>query len=40
MGYLMTIDQEGGIVTRLQSGTDMPGNMALGATRSPEIPMM
>lgn len=36
-GLLMTIDQEGGIVTRLQSGTDMPGNMALGAARSPEI---
>lgn len=36
-GLLMTIDQEGGIVTRLQSGTDMPGNMALGATRSPEV---
>ncbi|ASN04674.1 glycoside hydrolase family 3 protein [Virgibacillus necropolis] len=36
-GLLMTIDQEGGIVTRLQSGTDMPGNMALGATRSTEI---
>ncbi|MFP7442375.1 glycoside hydrolase family 3 N-terminal domain-containing protein [Bacillus infantis] len=35
-GLLMTIDQEGGIVTRLQSGTDMPGNMALGAARSPE----
>ncbi|RKQ28663.1 beta-N-acetylhexosaminidase [Oceanobacillus halophilus] len=35
-GLLMTIDQEGGIVTRLQSGTHMPGNMALGATRSPE----
>lgn len=34
---LMTIDQEGGIVTRLQSGTDMPGNMALGATRSEEL---
>src|SRR5690606_28077258 len=34
---LLTIDQEGGIETRLQSGTDMPGNMALGATRSPEI---
>ncbi|WP_050613451.1 beta-N-acetylhexosaminidase [Bacillus testis] len=31
---LMAIDQEGGIVTRLQSGTDLPGNMALGATRS------
>lgn len=36
-GLLLTIDQEGGIVTRLQSGTDMPGNMALGATRSTEI---
>ncbi|MCA1057199.1 glycoside hydrolase family 3 C-terminal domain-containing protein [Rossellomorea aquimaris] len=36
-GLFMTIDQEGGIVTRLQSGTDFPGNMALGATRSPEI---
>ncbi len=36
-GMMMTIDQEGGIVTRLQSGTDMPGNMALGATRSPEL---
>ncbi|WP_371925114.1 glycoside hydrolase family 3 protein [Halobacillus sp. A1] len=36
-GLLMTIDQEGGIVTRLQSGTDMPGNMALGATRSTDI---
>ncbi|WP_394120405.1 glycoside hydrolase family 3 N-terminal domain-containing protein [Planococcus donghaensis] len=34
---LMTIDQEGGIVTRLQSGTDMPGNMALGATRSADL---
>lgn len=33
-GLLLTIDQEGGIVTRLQSGTDMPGNMAIGATRS------
>lgn len=36
-GLLMTIDQEGGIVTRLQSGTHMPGNMALGATRSAEM---
>ena len=25
------------MLTRLQSGTDMPGNMALGATRSAEI---
>ncbi|WP_369810593.1 glycoside hydrolase family 3 N-terminal domain-containing protein [Guptibacillus hwajinpoensis] len=36
-GMLMTIDQEGGIVTRLQSGSDMPGNMALGATRSESL---
>lgn len=31
---LLTIDQEGGIVYRLGSGTALPGNMALGATRS------
>lgn len=31
---LMAIDQEGGSIVRLQSGTTMPGNMALGATRS------
>ncbi|RYG73742.1 beta-N-acetylhexosaminidase [Lentibacillus lipolyticus] len=36
-GLLMTIDQEGGVITRLQSGTDMPGNMALGATRSTDL---
>ncbi|PYZ92808.1 beta-N-acetylhexosaminidase [Salipaludibacillus keqinensis] len=36
-GLLLTIDQEGGIVTRLQTGTHMPGNMALGATRSQEL---
>ncbi|PAF19542.1 glycoside hydrolase family 3 protein [Terribacillus saccharophilus] len=30
----ITIDQEGGIVTRLQTGTNLPGNMALGATGS------
>ncbi|RWZ52156.1 beta-N-acetylhexosaminidase [Halobacillus fulvus] len=36
-GLLMTIDQEGGIVTRLQSGTDMPGNMALGAANSEDL---
>ncbi|MFG6493723.1 beta-N-acetylhexosaminidase [Fictibacillus sp. UD] len=36
-GLLISIDQEGGIVTRLQSGTDFPGNMALGATRSTEL---
>jgi beta-N-acetylhexosaminidase len=36
-GFLLSIDQEGGIVTRLQNGTDFPGNMALGATRSTEL---
>ncbi|WP_066067421.1 glycoside hydrolase family 3 protein [Neobacillus soli] len=36
-GLLISIDQEGGIVTRLQLGTDFPGNMALGATRSEEL---
>jgi beta-N-acetylhexosaminidase len=36
-GLLVTIDQEGGIVTRLQQGTDTPGNMALGAARSKEL---
>ncbi|MCY9152447.1 glycoside hydrolase family 3 protein [Bacillus haynesii] len=30
----ITIDQEGGIVTRLESGTHLPGNMAVGASRS------
>ena len=34
---LITIDQEGGIVRRLQTGTGMPGNMALGATRSTNL---
>jgi|LSQX01.1.fsa_nt_gb beta-N-acetylhexosaminidase len=32
----IAIDQEGGMVVRLQTGTVMPGNMALGAARSPE----
>lgn len=36
-GMLISIDQEGGIVTRLQTGTDFPGNMALGAARSDEL---
>jgi beta-N-acetylhexosaminidase len=36
-GLLMGIDQEGGIITRLQTGTDMPGNMALGAARSKDL---
>ena len=31
---LITIDQEGGIVTRLGTGTNFPGNMALGATKN------
>ncbi|MCY7838015.1 glycoside hydrolase family 3 protein [Bacillus haynesii] len=30
----ITIDQEGGIVTRLESGTNLPGNMAVGASSS------
>lgn len=29
---MITADQEGGIVTRLGTGTSLPGNMALGAT--------
>lgn len=33
---LLSIDQEGGIVTRLLTGTCLPGNMAIGATRSEE----
>ncbi|WP_276770549.1 glycoside hydrolase family 3 protein [Fannyhessea vaginae] len=32
----LTIDQEGGIVYRLGSGTALPGNMAVGATRNPD----
>lgn len=36
-GLMITIDQEGGIITRLQQGTDLPGNMALGATRSEDL---
>lgn len=31
---LTTIDQEGGIVTRLGTGTNFPGNMAIGATKN------
>ena len=30
----ISVDQEGGYVTRLREGTEMPGNMALGATRN------
>ncbi|QFJ54286.1 glycoside hydrolase family 3 protein [Pseudobutyrivibrio xylanivorans] len=33
---LISIDQEGGYITRLQTGTQMPGNMAIGATGDPE----
>ncbi|MGE6631819.1 glycoside hydrolase family 3 protein [Bacillus sp. NPDC077027] len=31
---LISIDQEGGIVTRLETGTHFPGNMSIGAARS------
>lgn len=33
---LIGIDQEGGNVTRLGTGTSLPGNMALGATKDPD----
>ncbi len=33
---IISCDQEGGIVYRLQTGTALPGNMALGATGNPE----
>lgn len=33
---LISIDQEGGYITRLQTGTQMPGSMAIGATGNPE----
>lgn len=36
---LLSIDQEGGIVYRLGSGTALPGNMAIGATRSTQNAM-
>lgn len=32
----ISTDQEGGYITRLRVGTEMPGNMALGATRDPD----
>lgn len=32
----ISTDQEGGYITRLRVGTEMPGNMALGAARDPE----
>ncbi|MGB6129136.1 MAG: glycoside hydrolase family 3 protein [Psychrilyobacter sp.] len=34
MPLFIGTDQEGGYVTRLQQGTEMPGNMALGASRN------
>ena len=34
--YLTTVDEEGGIVIRLNSGTRMTGNMAIGATADSE----
>ncbi len=33
----IAIDQEGGYVTRLREGVEMPGNMALGATGDPHF---
>lgn len=33
----ISADQEGGSVKRIPKGTNMPGNMALGSTRSPEL---
>lgn len=33
---LLSIDQEGGSIVRLATGTNMPGNMALGATNDPQ----
>ena len=37
LGLFISIDQEGGTVTRIKSGTNLPGNMALGATGSAEL---
>ncbi len=34
---IVSVDQEGGIVTRLQEGTSFPGNMALGAAQSEDL---
>lgn len=34
---LIGLDQEGGQLMAFQDGTPLPGNMALGATRSPEL---
>ena len=37
---LISIDHEGGIVTRLGTGTNFPGNMAIGATRNSKYSYM
>ncbi|WP_051251692.1 beta-N-acetylhexosaminidase [Psychrilyobacter atlanticus] len=37
MPLFIGTDQEGGYVTRLQEGTEMPGNMALGASRDLDL---
>lgn len=34
---LLSMDQEGGRVTRITGGAEFPGNMGLGATRTPEM---
>ena len=34
---MMAVDQEGGYVTRLGQGTQMPGNMAMGAAGDPSV---
>ena len=34
---LISMDQEGGRVTRITGGADFPGNMALGASRNPDL---
>lgn len=34
---LLSVDQEGGLVTRIPFGTEPPGQMALGATGDPEL---
>ncbi|CAH1214570.1 Beta-hexosaminidase [Paenibacillus plantiphilus] len=33
----LSMDQEGGVVNRIPGGTNLPGNMALGATGQPEL---
>ena len=36
-GRLIAVDQEGGIITRINGACEMPGNMALGALDKPEM---